>query len=197
MSLLATTRNGKTFEKADSGMYHGILADIQDLGPVTTTYQGISKTQEMVRFIWVLDKSGKEGPLTVSQKLGKNLHEKSNLYKTVKQILNAAPPLQLDLETLVGSVRQLLVVRETSGTPGTQDFKDFSNVQGIVPAQAGVTVALPQGFLRDKSKPADQQVRNKKKNPTFGQQAGQQQAQPSLQAQGPAPATQQGPDLAF
>jgi len=164
MSLLATTNNGKTFEKANSGMYHGILADIQDLGPVTTVYNRQSKTQEMVRFIWVLNATGADGqPLTVAQKLGKNLHEKSNLYKTVKQILNSPPPLQLDLETLVGQTRQLLVVRETSGTINTADYKDFSNVQGIVPAQANVTVAIPADFIRDKNKPVDQQIRNKKK----------------------------------
>ena len=49
MSLLATTNNGKTFEKANSGMYHGILADIQDLGPVSYTHLDVYKRQRVTR----------------------------------------------------------------------------------------------------------------------------------------------------
>jgi len=158
MSFQFTTREGKTFEAAPSGAFHGVLADIIDLGDVTSTYQGITKTQPKVRFVWILEKLGKDGkPLQVIQQLTNNLHEKSNLYKFVKQILNAAPPLTLDPDTLIGSVRNLFIQQDQVGD------KIYANVMGIAPATAGVTVAIPADFVRDKNKPVAEQAKNKKK----------------------------------
>jgi hypothetical protein len=181
--LMFTTKGGANFEKPNTGMYHGILADIVDLGEVTTVYNGQSKTQPMVRFVWVLNQNGKDGkPLSVTARFNNNLHEKSNLYKSVKQILNAAPPLTLNPESLIGSVRKLFIQREVTGEGQAQ--KDFANILGISPADPGVTVQLAPDFVRDKNKPGDQQAKNKKKNP-----------QPQAAAQR-AP-VQQGPDVKF
>jgi hypothetical protein len=202
MSLLATTNNGKTFQKPEGGIYHGVLADIADLGEVTTAYQGKVKTQEKVRFVWILNVNDKDGaPLSVTQSLGKNLHEKSKLYKSVKQILNAAPPLELDLERLVGQTRQLLITRTTTGNPGTEGFTDYANVDGIAPAQPGIVVAIPLDFVRDKNKPLAEQAKTKQQAKRGGQaQQPAQQAQRPAQFQqlpvfGQPPAGQ--PDIAF
>lgn len=171
------TKAGKEFEKPNSGMYHAVLADIVDLGDVPTTFQGQTKVQPMVRFIWILNVNGKDGtPLSVTQRFGVNLHEKSNLYKAVKQILNAAPPVTLDAESLVGSVRKLFIQRETT------DKTDFANVLGISPADPGVTVAVPAGFVRDRNKPQAEQAKYRKKQAAPAQQAAQ-QAQPAAPAQ--------------
>lgn len=187
-----TTKAGKDFEKPDSGMYHGVLADVVDLGDVPTTFQGITKVQPMVRFVWILNKNGKDGkPLSVTQRFGVNLHEKSNLYKSVKQILSAAPPLTLDAESLVGSVRKLFIQREI--TENGNQKTDFANVLGISPADPGVTVPVPADFVRDRNKPVAEQAKNKKKTqqsapaqttgqPT-GNQAPTQQTQQFTQAQ--------------
>ena len=193
--LMFTTRNGATWEKPLTGMYHGVLADIVDLGNVTTVFNGQTKTQPMVRFVWVLDKNGKDGkPLQATARFNNNLHEKSKLYASVKQILSAPPPVTLNPETLIGSVRKLFIQRDTTGEGAQQ--KDYANILGISPADPGVSVPIPVDFVRDKNKPVDQQARNKKRNP---QQNAAQHAQPQQQAQNPAQTTQQpqGADIAF
>jgi hypothetical protein len=186
--LMFTTKIGANFEKPVTGMYHGVLADIVDLGEVTTVYNGQTKIQPMVRFVWILNVNGKDGkPLSVTGRFNNNLHEKSNLYKSVKQILNAAPPLTLNPETLIGQTRKLFIQREVTGEG--QQQKDFANILGISPADAGVTVAIPADYVRDKNKSADQQAKNKKK--TVFVPAGQPAQQPA------APVQQQGADVKF
>jgi hypothetical protein len=183
-----STKTGTDFEKPATGIYHGILADIVDLGMVTTIFQNVPKTQRMSRFIWVLDQNGKDGkPLSVTARYGVNLHEKSNLYKTVKQILGQVP-LNLNPESLIGSVRKLLVQQEEVGV-GDQK-KVYANIIGISPAEQGKTMAVPSDFVRDKNKPADQQAKNKKPK---GPQA--QQAAPQTQAA--VIQTPQGADVQF
>jgi hypothetical protein len=143
-------------------MYHGVLADIVDLGLVATTFQGVTKTQPMVRFMWVLNAVGKDGkPLSVTARFNNNLNEKSNLFKSVKQILNAAPPLTLNPESLIGQVRKLFIQLDVQGEG--QQKKEYANILGISPADPGVTVAVPADFVRDKNKAVDQQAKNKKK----------------------------------
>lgn len=183
--LMFTTKSGANFEKPNTGMYHGVLADIVDLGEVTTVYNNQPKTQPMVRFVWVLNQNGKDGkPLQVTARFNNNLHEKSNLYKTVKQILNAAPPVTLNPETLIGQVRKLFIQREIDEA----NKKDFANILGISPADQGISVTLPADFVRDKNKPVTDQAKFKKKNP--------QQPQPGQQPQAAKP-VQQGPDVKF
>jgi hypothetical protein len=176
--FMFTTKAGANFEKPNTGMYHGILADIVDLGEVATVYNGQTKIQPMTRFVWVLNQAGKDGkPLMVTARFNNNLHEKSNLYKTVKQILNAAPPLELNPESLIGSVRKLFIQRETTGEGAQQ--KDFANILGISPADPGVAVTLPADFVRDKNKPVAEQAKFKKKQQPTQQAQPQQQARPA------------------
>lgn len=186
-----STKTGTDFEKPATGMYHGVLADIVDLGMVTTIFQNVPKTQRMSRFIWVLNVNGKDGkPLSVTARYGVNLHEKSNLYKAVKQILGQVP-LNLNPESLVGQVRKLFIQQEEVGT-GDQK-KVYSNIIGISPADAGIAPpVLPSDFVRDKNKPVEQQAKNRKPK---GPQAGQ-QAQPAAATQAAA-ATAQGADVQF
>jgi hypothetical protein len=185
--LMFTTKGGANFEKPNTGMYHGVLADVVDLGEITTVYNGQPKTQPMVRFVWILNSNGQNGkPLSITGRFNNNLHEKSNLYKSVKQILNAAPPLTLNPESLIGQTRKLFIQRETTGEG--QQKKDFANILGISPADAGVTVAIPADYVRDKNKPVDQQAKNKKKTAPVTPQ----------QSQAPAtPAQPQGSDVKF
>ena len=54
MSMMVTN-TAKVFEKPESGIFHGILADIVELKDVKTVYKGVEKVQDCVRFIWILD----------------------------------------------------------------------------------------------------------------------------------------------
>jgi hypothetical protein len=158
MSMVIDAKPTKVFEKPASGSYHGVLADIVDLGMVTNTYKGETKTIPMVRFIWILNANGTDGkPLSVAQKFNASLHEKANLYKSLKQILGGAPPIPFDLELLIGQTRQLFIVREEAPPqrPGEPN-RIFANVQGILPALQGVVVQIPRDFVRKKFQPKTQ-----------------------------------------
>jgi hypothetical protein len=132
------------------------LADIVDLGKVTTVYNNQTKVQPMVRFVWILNVLGNDPvkypdtygkPLQVAQRFNvTSLHEKSNVYKTLKQILGQPPSPTLDIETLIGQTRILWISRETS----PDGSKDFANIMGILPAQPGVVVPIPADFVRAK-----------------------------------------------
>jgi hypothetical protein len=197
--LMFTTKIGANFEKPNTGMYHGVLADVVDLGDVTTIYQGLAKVQPMVRFVWVLDKNGTDGkPLSVTGRFNNNLHEKSNLYKTVKQILNAAPPTTLNPETLIGQTRKLFIQREITGEG--QQKKDFANILGISPADPGVTVKIPVDYVRDKNRPVAEQAKFKKKTVFVPQQNSAPQGTTPIPAPAPIPVSapaQQGADVNF
>lgn len=138
----------KTYEKPDSGLFHGVLADIVDLGPVTTSFQGQTKTYPAVRFVWILSVNGKDGkPLSVSKRYNvSNFHEKSNIYKDLKMILSAPPELTRDIETYIGLVRKIWINREKSAD-GT---KDYANIAGFLPADPGVVFPVPADFVRAK-----------------------------------------------
>lgn len=195
MALFAGAKSTKEYEKPETGMYHGVLADIVDLGNVTTQFKGEVKVQHMVRYVWILNTLGKDKvkfpetfgkPLSVTQRFNLSLHEKANMYKTVKQILNAPPPVsegvEYDIELLLGSVRKIFVLRELS----EDGKKDYPNVQGISTADPGVTVAIPQGFVRAK-------FRDNKAGSTTGGNVNTFQAQAGTIAQGAA----QGADVSF
>lgn len=141
----------KTYEKPESGLYHGVLADIVDLGMQTTTFNGQARTVPMIRFVWFLNAIGKDGKqLSVAQRFNASSdHEKSNIFKTLKMILGQAPAKGFDLELLIGQVRKILINRERSAD-GT---KDFANIMGILPADPGAIVAPPVDFIRAKFRP--------------------------------------------
>ena len=194
----------KTYEKPVSGQYHGVLADIVDLGMVTTTFNNQTKTQPMVRFVWILNVNGKDGkPLRVTQRFNVNsLHEKSNVYKTLKQIIGAPPAQNLDIETLIGQTRFLWI-----STEAKPDGKEFANIMGILPAQPGpngqpIAVQIPADFVRDKFQTKTVSGQQGQPVQTYATAAAAAQAstapvtaqfQPLQQAQ----PTQQGADVKF
>lgn len=141
----------KEYEKPDSGLFHGVLADIVDMGIVSTVFQGQTKTYPAIRFVWILNVNGKDGkPLSVSRRYNvSNFHEKSNIYKDLKMILGVPPDLNRDTETYIGTVRKLWINREKS-IDGT---KDYANIQGYLPADPGVIIVAPADFIRDKYRP--------------------------------------------
>ena len=157
----------KTYEKPDSGLYNAILADVVDLGMVTQTYNGQSKTVPCARFVWFLanddgtpklgkpDPQGKVYQLSVTKRYNiSSLHEKSNVYKDLKQILGQPPAANYDLENAVGLIRKLLINRETSA----DGQKDYANIMGYLPAP-GAKVPVPADFKRVKDRPAQGAVK--------------------------------------
>ncbi|MGH7744948.1 MAG: hypothetical protein ACREQ5_09110 [Candidatus Dormibacteria bacterium] len=136
---------GKNFEKPDAGLFVGVLADVVDLGLKDYGYG--PKLQ--IRLVWILNAKDKEGNYyRVATQATGSLNEKARLYKIVRDILDAAPPVPFDIDFLIGKVNQLLIVREKSAD-GT---KEYANVKAIIPATEGTVFAIPQGFIREKDK---------------------------------------------
>jgi hypothetical protein len=104
------------------------------------------------------------------------MHEKSNIYKALKQILGAPPAQNFDIESLIGQTRFLWVQKEVK-----PDGKEFSNVMGYLPAQKNpatgqpVVVPIPADFIRAKFRP--QTVTQQSGQPVQTYQQPQQQAQ--------------------
>lgn len=144
----------KEYEKPESGLHHAVLADIVELGNVTTVYQGQSKTFPAARFVWILNVLGKDGKqLQVSKRYNiSNFHEKSNVYKDLKEILGQSPNPATDIDAYIGIVRKLWISREKS----EDGQKDFANIKGYLPVDPGVEVKIPAGFVREKFRPKTQ-----------------------------------------
>lgn len=151
---LMVNDNKKIYEKPDSGSFVGVIADIVDLGPVGTKF-GI---KNKVRVVWVLGKADGSGyandsegnPFRVMSSVNATMNEKSDLFKLVRSVLGAAPPVPYDVELLIGKSNMLFVVREADAT---DPKKEYANVKGIVALPANVpALAIPATFVRNKDK---------------------------------------------
>ena len=142
------TNTGKTFEKPDSGLFLGVLADVVYVKDKPTKF-GL---RNVVRLVWILDKKDKEGNhYRVMSECNQSLHENSRLFALLKDIrLGAAPPVPFDPDEMIGTLRKLVVVREES----EDKTKVFANIKAYMKPEAGETFAIPQGFVRSKDKPA-------------------------------------------
>jgi hypothetical protein len=138
------SNGSKPFEKPDSGVFNGTLADVVDLGVVPTKFGAKAK----VRLVWVLDKNDSEGrPFRVIRQVTASLNEKAQLFDVVKSILGTAPPVPYDIEALIGKSNQLVIIKEAVGD------KVFVNVKGILPLPVGLAAPkIPADFVRAKDK---------------------------------------------
>lgn len=138
--------NSKTFEKPESGMFLGTIADFVDLGTVDTKFGAKRK----VRIVWVLDKNDSEGaPFRVIFQATASLNEKAKLYEIIKNVLGQAPAVPFDSEVLIGRSNQLYVAKEKDPVTG----KEYANVKLVAPLPTGaVAPAIPKDFVRAKDK---------------------------------------------
>lgn len=145
--------NKKVYEKPDSGSFVGVIADVVDLGPIPTKF-GI---KNKVRIVWVLGKSDGSGyandsegnPFRVMSSVNATMNEKSDLFKLVRSILGAAPPVPYESEGLIGKSNLLFIVKEEDPQKkGTF----YANVKGILPLGNIPALAIPANFVRNKDK---------------------------------------------
>lgn len=157
--------NKKPFEKPDSGVFAGTLADVVDLGIVPTKFGAKAK----VRLVWVLDKNDSEGrPFRVIRQVNATMNEKAQLFDVVKSILGTAPPVPYDIEALIGRSNQLVIIKENG-----PDGKPYVNVKGILPLPAGLAAPkIPADFVRAKDKKQNGQT-------AAGSAVGNQQSAPA------------------
>ncbi len=141
----------KIYEKPDTGVYDAVFADYVDLGLVTTTFKGVSKTQKMIRLFWLLTTKDTEGNnFEVVKRVAASMFQKSNLYKVVKGMTDKDPVLSgpmgsFELEDLIGYNNQLVVKKETK-----PDGKVYANIDSFLPAK--IKFQVPATYVRRKDR---------------------------------------------
>jgi hypothetical protein len=138
---------GKEFPIASEGVTLIVLADVEDLGMVNSEKYG---PKPQVRLTWVLDEKDPEGNYFVIRRAFTNsLHEKSNLYGPVTDMLGKKPPVPFDLELLIGTANLGVIKRKVS-EQGASKGKTFANIVSFLATKPGQTFAVPAGFVRGK-----------------------------------------------
>jgi hypothetical protein len=142
MPITISINSGKDFEPVSEGVHAAVLADIVDLGMVTTAFGEKHKVQ----FLWMTDEADEDGRTKyVFQRFTASLHEKATLRKAVKQILGrdlTADEKNYDIEQLIGSqVRLIIQHNESNG-------KIYANVGGIMKPDPKAKVVIPSDFVR-------------------------------------------------
>ena len=138
---------GKEFPIPSEGVTLIVLADIEDLGVVNSELYG---PKPQVRLTWVLDEKDEEGNYFVIRRAFTNsLHEKSNLYGPVTDMLGKVPPVPYDLELLLGKV-SLGVIKRKVSEKGASKGKTFANITAFLTPKPGQTFAIPASFVRGK-----------------------------------------------
>lgn len=124
----------------EGGPYNVVLAEIQDLGLLPSSYTG--EDQEKVRFVFVSDQKNKEGePIIVLQTMTNSLNEKSTMRKTLKGVLGKDPgDTVLDSSELVGKQCQITVTHSDS------NGRTYANVTSVFPRKDGGKVTIPHGW---------------------------------------------------
>jgi len=142
--------SGRNYENPNTGSFIGVIADVIDLGPVTTSFG----TKVKIRIMWILNANDSEGrPYRVMRQCTASINEKSALYEIVKSVTGAAPPVPFDSETLIGKANLLVIVKETD----VKTNKEYANIKAILPLPAGAVVPqIPADFTRSKDRPKTQ-----------------------------------------
>ena len=173
--------NSKEYPVASEGVATIVLADVEDLGVVDGQYG----PKQQVRLSWVIDEKDPEGNYFVIRKTyNASMHEKSNLFADVKDILGATPPVPYDIENLIGRVNTG-VIKQTVAEKGSHKGKTFANIKTFLAAKAGTVFPVPADFVRGKDGGVFGKVKQQQRSNN------QQQAQNAAPAQRPntAPAT--------
>lgn len=150
--------NKREFEKAESGQYIGVVADVADLGLKQTDW-GPKAKMLITWLLWGQNAQGQFVPylnskgqqFDVSRYMANDFNPKSkakvHYYETAQSILNGEIPT-IDSAPLIGR-GNLLFVQKESGTDG----EIYANVKAIIPLPAGtVTPAVPATFVRFKDR---------------------------------------------
>jgi hypothetical protein len=137
------------YEQPDSGIFIGTVADVVELYGIQTKFGPKNK----VRIVWILDKNNSQGkPYHAVLQKNATMHENGALFKAVRAILGANPPITQNTEQLaaliLGKSSQLFIMKEKN-----EQGKEFSNIKGINALPAGVVPpVVPADFVRAKDK---------------------------------------------
>lgn len=146
MPIVAEAKGGKNFELPKEGTVQAVLAEVRDLGLVDTTFNGKTKKTHKVLFRWQLAELDSEGqPKRAYERFTLSLHEKAALRKRVAQMFGKEPPTTLDLEKIVGTNVNLVIVHAPNAKDASKPWVNIAAVLRLAPGAKKLDiVALPK-----------------------------------------------------
>lgn len=132
--IIVEGQQRKQFELPTPAIHTAVLAEVNDLGLVAETFDGVTKQVPKIQFIWQVAEADAEGKRKLLfERFTKSLGEKANLRKRIKDMFDKEPPMSLNVSKLVGSNAQLLVVHVT----GKKDpSRTYANIKAVLKADA-------------------------------------------------------------
>ena len=146
MPLIAETPTGKNFKLASEGTQQAVLNTVKDLGMVDTVFNGVAKKTHKVMFRWQLaELDSEKQPKRVYERFTLSLHEKSGLYKRIKGLFSKEPPQSLDLEKIVGTNTNLVIVHNENKKDPTKPYANIAATLKLSPGTPKLEiVAIPK-----------------------------------------------------
>jgi len=144
MPIVAPKSESKQFELATEGPHVGVLADVIDLGQVTTD-RGL---KHRIRFLWLLDDTDTEGrQFSTVETFNLSANEQSLLAKRIKSMYGQLPPADFDYEKCIGVSRLLIIQHNTVGD------RTYANVTGVSKLPANMQpMKVPATYVRKKDR---------------------------------------------
>lgn len=142
--MYLTNQPTKQYELAQEGQYDVVLADVTDLGMVTSTFNGETKTQRKVMLTWLAVETDSEGnPFRFFKRYTASLHEKSNLHAAIKKMTGVAPTEGFELDDLIGVNSKLDITHQIN----PQTKRTYTVVDAIMRLKTK-NLEVPADFVR-------------------------------------------------
>lgn len=125
--------SGKKYAPPSEGVVQAVCVDIIDIGKVTSTFAGETKTQHKIQVVWQIDERRDDGKrFHVSKWYTLSFHKKANLRKDIeawrgKAVTDDEEQVGFELEDLKGWQCLLTLQHKASGE------NTYANVIGISP----------------------------------------------------------------
>ena len=149
--MLLTPKAEKVFELAPEGLYDTVLIDVVDIGMVTSTFNGQTKTQPKIMLVFQAAETDKEGnPFRFFKRYTASLHCKSNLFAAIKKLTGKEPVEAFELDSLLGVNAKLDIEHEKNANTG----KTYSVIASIIRSKTKA-LKIPKDFVRKQDQPKD------------------------------------------
>lgn len=129
MPIIAENKPSKVFELPKQGTVHAVLAEVRDMGLIDQTWKGVTKKVHKVLFRWQLAEMDAEKPpqpKRLYERFTNSLDPKANLYDRIQEMFGKTPPMSLDLEKIVGTNVDLVVVHKE------KEGKTYANIAAVI-----------------------------------------------------------------
>lgn len=142
--------NGTVHVLHPAGVVQAVCIDVEDLGEVETSFEGKSKTQNLVNLHWETEEMHPEfnEPFRVRKRYNNSLNEKATLCKDLEswrgRPFSDEDKKGFDLDKLLGKNCMLNIVHEDG-----KDGKTYANIKAITPISKKLPpIKASDGYVR-------------------------------------------------